>query len=198
MPLASLRRLSLADLDSATLERLIKEGEHLFVERERQLPQPPKFGASVSAFANTLGGWLLLGGDDDGTVRGYEPPGSTDLQSHLAAVLRREADPLPPFVADMHEHNGKPVGVVRIFESADSPHIVRGTGAVYLRTSKGKEPVPVDDHRVLLDLARRGEQADRDARERLVREPFASGSSPPRLRRRAKGSSGTAARPCRP
>ena len=75
-------------------------------------------------------------------------------------------DPLPPFVAEMREVDGKPIAVIRVFASADVPHIVRGTGAVYVRSSKGKEPV--DDHRTLLELARRGEEAEARARRRLV------------------------------
>jgi hypothetical protein len=76
-------------------------------------------------------------------------------------------DPLPPFVADMRELDGKPIGVMRIFESADAPHIVRGTGAIYLRSSKGKEPIAADDHALVLELARRGREAEAEARERL-------------------------------
>lgn len=166
----SLRRLALSDLDADTLERLILHGEDLFVERKLQPPAPPKFGAEVASFANTMGGWLLLGVKDDKTIdTGYVVDEHLDLQSHLAAVLRKEIDPLPPFVAEMFEHEGKPVGVMRIFESADAPHIVRGSGAVYVRSSKGKEPV--DDHRTLLAIAQKGEQAEAQARERIATLP---------------------------
>jgi hypothetical protein len=171
MELPSIRRLALADLDAEeTLTRLVKHGEDLLVERKRELPTPPKFGAAAASFANTLGGWILLGVNDDGTVHGYEKPRDLDVQSHLAAVLRRECDPLPPFVAGMSELDDKSIAVLKVFESADAPHVVRETGAVYVRTSKGKEPV--DDHRTLLDLAQRGEQAERVARARLAEEPL--------------------------
>lgn len=53
----------------------------------------------------------------------------------------------------------------RIFESADAPHIVRDAGAVYVRSAKGREPVT--DHRTLLEMARRGEEAETRARVRL-------------------------------
>jgi hypothetical protein len=167
--LAGIRRLSLADLDQPTLEDLVRHGEDLLVERKRAVPDAPKFGAAAGSFANTLGGWILLGVDDDGTVHGWEKPERLDLQSHLGELLRKEVDPLPPFVCDMREVDDKPIAVMRVFPSVDSPHIVRGTGAVYVRSSKGKEPV--DDHRTLLELARRGEDADRRARERLAELP---------------------------
>jgi predicted HTH transcriptional regulator len=85
-----------------------------------------------------LGGWILLGVDDDKTLHGYEIPERTDLQSHLGALLREQCDPLPPFVAERCEIDNKKLVVVRVFESTDAPHIVRGKGAVYLRSSKGK------------------------------------------------------------
>jgi hypothetical protein len=170
MLLPSIRRLALADLDEDTLRELVEHGEDLLVERKREPPKPPGFGAAVASFANTLGGWLLLGVADDGAIHGYEKPDQLDLQSHLAALLRKECDPLPPFVAGMFELDGKSIAVLRVFESTDAPHIVRGSGAVYVRSSKGKEPV--DDHGTLLALARRGAEAEAVARARLVGQPL--------------------------
>jgi hypothetical protein len=159
--------MTLADLDEDGLRALIGHGGDDLVERKRQPPSAPKFGAAVASFANTLGGWVLLGVDDDGTVHGWhvEPP-KTDLQSHLANVLRHEVDPLPPFVVDYQEHEGKPIAVMRVFESSDVPHVERGTGAIYVRTAAGK--VPVDSHAGVIALAQRGRDAERDARDRLL------------------------------
>jgi Putative DNA-binding domain len=162
----SIRRLSLAALDQPALEELVRHGEDLLVERKQDLPKPPRFGAAAGSLANTLGGWILLGVADDGTVRGWVKPERLDLQSHLGSVISAQVDPLPPFVAEMREVDGKPIAVIRVFASADVPHIVRGTGAVYVRSSTGKEPV--DDHRTLFELARRGEEAEARARRRLV------------------------------
>src|SRR5207248_1686077 len=91
------------------------------------------------------------------------------VQGRVDSVIGAQVDPLPPFAAEMREVDGKPIGVIRVFASADVPHIVRGAGAVYVRSSKGKEPV--DDHRTLLELARRGEEAEARARHRLVELP---------------------------
>jgi hypothetical protein len=102
-------------------------------------------------------------------VNGWAKPDRLDLQSHLGGVLRAEVDPLPPFIADSREVDHTPIVVLRVFPSVDSPHIVRGTGAVYVRSSKGKEPV--DDHRTLLELARRGEDAEARAGRRLRELP---------------------------
>src|SRR2546423_1043724 len=113
--LTSIRRLSLADLDQDSLEDLVHHGEDILVERNRELREPPRFGAAAASFANTLGGWLLLGVADKENVHGWTKPDKLDLQSHLGGVLRAQVDPLPPFVSQMREVDRKPIAVLRIF-----------------------------------------------------------------------------------
>jgi hypothetical protein len=163
--LDGLRRLALGDVDDATVRGLVAHGEHLLVERKQQPPGGTGLGEAVASFANTIGGWLLLGVADDRTIKGWQPPGRADAQAHLGELLREQVDPLPPFVAGERELDGTRVVVVRVFESADTPHIVKPTGAVYIRTSKGKEPVR--EQGLLLALAQRGEEARRRTMARL-------------------------------
>jgi hypothetical protein len=163
-----LRRLALADATEETIRRLIEHGEDLLVERKRELPEPAKFGATVASFANTIGGWILLGINDDGSIAGYQIEPALDLQSHLGHLLRNEVEPVPPFATAVHNIDGASVGVVRVFESEDSPVLVRRTGAIYVRDAGGKQPLK--DHRSLLELARRGERAREQASARLVGE----------------------------
>ena len=84
MLLPSIRRLALADVSEETLRGLVHHGESLLVERKRRPPDPPRFGAAAASFANLLGGFILLGVDDDKTVVGYEKP-----QIRLAASRTR-------------------------------------------------------------------------------------------------------------
>jgi len=168
MPETSFRRLAMADLDEVALRRLIDEGETLFVERKQAIPSE-SLGPTVASFANALGGWVLLGVADDKTIHGYMATG--DFVDHLRQTLRAELDPLPPFAAEMVEIDGKEIGVVRVFESADTPHIVIGTGSVYVREPGGKRPI--ESHGELVQLARRGEKAWEKAAHRLRTLPFA-------------------------
>jgi hypothetical protein len=73
----SLPRLTFPDLvaDRGLLKRLVYEGETLYVERKETDPQDG-LGATVASFANTLGGWLLIGVTDDRKVVGYTPRSS--------------------------------------------------------------------------------------------------------------------------
>jgi hypothetical protein len=178
IPSLSLRRLALADIDQQILEQLVAHGEDLLVECKRQLPEAGKFAATVASFANTVGGWLLLGVDDEKTPVGYRPPPRLDLQSHLGQLLRNELDPVPPFVAGVRDMGEISIGVVRVFESDEVPVVLKGSGAIYVRDGGGKRPVT--DHRTILALARRGAQAREQAQARLVNQPLVNEAlSPP-------------------
>jgi len=93
MPIEGLRRLALADLDEETLRGLIEQGEHLLVERKQEPPEESGLGEAVSSFANTIGGWLLLGIANDGSSVGWKPPGRADAQAHLGEPPSRPGRP---------------------------------------------------------------------------------------------------------
>jgi hypothetical protein len=154
--------------DPGLVQRLIAEGETLFVERKEGNPADG-LGPTVASFANMLGGWLLLGVDDDGQVVGYEPPGTVDLQDYVRDLLRTRVDPLPPFAALMVSVGEHRIGVVRVAESSDTPHIT-SEGVIYVRNPGGKQRVT--DHRDILALARRGEDARVAAEQRLYKLPM--------------------------
>jgi Putative DNA-binding domain len=178
IPSLSLRRLALADIDQQILEQLVAHGEDLLVECKRQLPETAKVAATVASFANTVGGWVLLGVDDEKKPVGYKPPPKLDLQSHLGQLLRNGLDPVPPFVAGLRDVGKVSIGVVRVFESDDVPVVLKGSGAIYVRDAGGKHPV--SDHRTILELARRGAEARERAAARLVSQPLVNDAlSPP-------------------
>jgi hypothetical protein len=168
MPMPSLRRLTLADTTDETVRRLIDHGEDLFVERKQELPSGSRFGATVASFANTLGGWILLGVADDQSLVGYPKDAVLDLQSHIGHILRDQVDPVPPFATAVREIDRVRISVVRVFESDDTPVVVRESGAIYVRDAGGKQPLR--DHSSLVELARRGERARERATARLTGE----------------------------
>jgi Putative DNA-binding domain len=149
------------------VQRLIDEGETLFVERKERDPRDG-LGATVASFANTLGGWLVIGVANDGSVVGYEPKGRADLQDYIRDVLQTQVDPVPPFAAHTVTHQGKPVGIVRVAESSDTPHVAGGV--IYQRTHGGKQRV--SEARDVIALARRGDQAHDAAERRLYALPL--------------------------
>lgn len=159
-----IQRLAAAHLTPNLYQELAAHGEDLLVERKAQIPEAEKLGAEVASMANMLGGWILLGVDDK--THALEPlqlPKGIDIQSHIGNLLRKSVDPVPPFLAEVLEVNELTVGFVRVFP-ASGPVLVTGSGAVYTRDDGGKQPV--SDHGALLELARRGREAEEAARRR--------------------------------
>lgn len=164
----SLRSLALADVKPADVKWMIEEGEAL-VELKEQIPDEG-LGPTIASFANTLGGWVVLGVDDKSRqVVGWKPKGRADDLDYLRDVLSRELDPLPPFAAKPMRVGRRRVSVIRVYESTDTPHIVRGTGSVFIRDPGAKRAI--QSHDQLIALARRGEEAADRARARLHATP---------------------------
>ena len=62
------------NLGTEELRSLVERGEGLEIEFKRGLPRRENVGRSLAAFANTRGGWFLVGVEDDGRVCGAPHP----------------------------------------------------------------------------------------------------------------------------
>jgi len=56
------------------LKKLVAQGEGITLEFKRKATHPDKIMREVAAFANTAGGFLLIGVDDDGSIPGLKYP----------------------------------------------------------------------------------------------------------------------------
>lgn len=66
---------TIADTDAVRqLRRIVLEGEGLHLEFKRKASSPDKIVRELIAFANTDGGTLLIGVDDDGNIPGIKYP----------------------------------------------------------------------------------------------------------------------------
>ncbi|MFK7925158.1 MAG: helix-turn-helix domain-containing protein [Bacteroidia bacterium] len=61
-------------MDLNALKRLVRQGEGIQLEFKRKARHPDKIAREVIAFANTEGGVLLVGVDDDQTIYGCKYP----------------------------------------------------------------------------------------------------------------------------
>jgi len=106
-------------MDYRDVNRLIEEGEGFEVEFKRKVSSPEKIARALIAFANTRGGHILFGVDDDGSVVGVESEKSE-------VDLIREAGTLFSPVIEFVPFDGKDVIVAYVEESADKPHYFTG------------------------------------------------------------------------
>jgi Putative DNA-binding domain len=163
-----LRRLQLVDLGDAELRELISAGETV-AERKASLPDEG-LGPTIAAFANSGGGWVLLGVNDDGSIAGFRVPGKAQAQDWLRDKLRNAVDPLPPFMAELRTLDGQDLVVVRVEASAQTPHLIKATGAILVREHGGRQPIASQSR--LMELCVKPKEAEQSAVEKMTGLPL--------------------------
>lgn len=138
------------------LQVLVKEGEHRTLEFKRKANHPDKIMKEVVAFANTAGGELLVGVDDDGSI-----PGVKHVEEEvyvLEHALEKYCRPQIDYTLEVIRISGLR-GVIRctILESERKPHFVIED----FKTRKGPAYIRVADRSI---------RASREVREVLRRQ----------------------------
>lgn len=127
------------------LRKLIAGGESQSLDFKQVISHPQKIAKTMVAFANTIGGQILLGVTDQKAIAGVDP----EEQEYL---LFQAADffcdpPVHLSVGRVEDEHGRVVLVVEIPESDKKPHFVVGhdtTRTAYVR---------MDDHSVMASKA---------------------------------------------
>lgn len=114
------------DLDAEGLRELIAGGEGPRLEFKRGLPRPERIARTLCAFANTKGGLLVVGVEDDGAPYGVPRPGEVVRQ--LREVGREVLEPPVGLQASTLKLADKAVVVCAIVASRKRPHAVRRAG----------------------------------------------------------------------
>jgi predicted HTH transcriptional regulator len=104
---------------------LIQEGEGFTVEFKRRISSAEKIARTLISFANTKGGTILFGVDDDGTIIGVE---SEKSEVELIEIAGRDFCD-PPIVPHLEivPFDGRDVIVCYIEESRTKPHYFLGS-----------------------------------------------------------------------
>lgn len=102
---------------------LIEEGENLTCEFKRKFSTPEKIAREMIAFANTKGGYLIIGVDDDKEIIGVDSE-KTEAELILDAAANFCEPPLNVEI-DFVEVKGKEVVVVKVSESDSKPHRIQ-------------------------------------------------------------------------
>ncbi len=156
----------------AQLKSLIIKGEGEEVDFKQTISQPYKIAKTISAFANSKGGVLLVGVKDDKTISGVDPEEEKYLLETAADFY---CDP-PIHLTYQEiedEEEGKIVLVVRIKESNDKPHYVRDKNDqlhAYIRQNDKSVPAG----KTMLDLMKKGQLAGQTSNGKMVSIPLTS------------------------
>ena len=115
---------------------LISEGEGLHIEFKRHFSSPEKIAKEMIAFANTKGGTILFGVDDDGSVFGLQSEKSELSEiEHTSQFL---CDPPIAISCDIIPWSGKKdIIAVTVLSSMDKPHTLVEYDAAGKRVMNG-------------------------------------------------------------
>ncbi len=117
---------------------------------------------SVSAFANTKGGSLFFGVDDDGNVVGLDD--SQSDAEFISQEIKAHLDPLPDFELIPHKTEDKIVIEVKISEGRQTPYYYYLDGSRIAFIRSGNESIQAVQHQ-LLSLVLKGTNSTFDAQK---------------------------------
>jgi ATP-dependent DNA helicase RecG len=127
-------------MESLDLLDIIALGETSTVQFKRILDSPDKLAAEMCAFANSEGGRILFGVEDDGSITGLKPEEVRDLNSRVANVASDKIrEPLFPS-SEVVKVEGKNILVVAVPESFSKPHFDTA-GAIWVKNMGDKRRV---------------------------------------------------------
>ena len=102
------------------IESLIAQGEHQQLDFKFEVSDSKKIARTLSAFANTDGGRLLIGVKDNGNIAGVR---SEEEFYMIEAASNMYTKPSVPFNATRWDINGKTVLEIYIAPSDKKPHM---------------------------------------------------------------------------
>jgi len=134
------------------IQDFVNEGENQLLEFKKKVANPKKIVREIVAFANTKGGRLLIGVDDDGRISGLKF--AEEEKFALEEAIFKYCKPKIEFSSEIVRLNAKKAVInYTIFESKKKPHYV-------VENKQGRAYVRVEDRSI---------QASREIREILRR-----------------------------
>lgn len=151
-----LREVELADFDRLS-ENNVSEG--VYVEFKQSFPDPHKVSKVIASFANTHGGYFVIGLAEEELTNiasgkiGVDTTEISNPKERIRDIVRDHLHPSPNFdsrVIQRHDYENYALIVVEVPESQDAPHI-HSTGKIYTRTGEGSDPISPETDRWTLD-----------------------------------------------
>lgn len=133
------------------LLRLVRGGEDTYLELKVKLSNSEKIAQEVIALANTGGGVIIFGVNDQLRVEGVDDPES--VQDELVRICREEIQPsIIPFIDRLAFDNGRRIVALDV-EGKRRPYCT-AEGRYYVRIGSEKREATREELSALLDDAR--------------------------------------------
>src|SRR5881392_3980747 len=119
------------------LMRLVRGGEDTFLELKVKLSNPERIAQEIVAMANTGGGVIVFGVNDQLRVEGIED--GENLQDELVRICREEiAPPIVPFIDRVAFDNGRRIIALDISGKRRPTGLLTGGSLSVLAPKNGK------------------------------------------------------------
>lgn len=115
---------SLSEMDYLDVKNLAQTGEGLYLEFKRTIPSAYKIAREIAAFANTKGGTLLIGVDDDKTLVGVS--GYQEEEFLLNKAATEICNPTVKISIEIVHFGDRDLLVIKVPEAAEKPIYVKG------------------------------------------------------------------------
>src|SRR5262252_3764756 len=133
------------------LMRLVRGGEDTYLELRVTLSNPERIAQGIVALANTGGGTMVFGVNDQMRVEGIDHP--EQVQDELVRICREEIiPPLIPFIDRIAFDNGRRIVALEV-EGKRRPYRTRD-GRFFIRAGEDKRETSPEELSSLLDDAR--------------------------------------------
>lgn len=175
----------LKDLTPESLDALRQTSEGWYVEYKREVPNASSIAKSISAFANTYGGWLFYGvaerSKEDAVAGEFVGIDRAEVDGNLQRIrqaIAGQVNPSPHFDTKLLWGPCEAIGLkpdhaiicIHVPWSAAAPHVHK-SGQIYRRVADGSEPKPEADRFVLDQLFRRSDDIRDQCRDWVERDP---------------------------
>lgn len=115
---------SLSEMDYLDVQNLAQTGEGTYLEFKRTIPSAFKIAREMAAFANTKGGTLLIGVDDDRSLIGVS--GYQEEEFLLRKAATELCRPKVDIVIEIVHFGERDLLVIKVPESLQKPVFVQG------------------------------------------------------------------------
>jgi hypothetical protein len=108
------------EITEEDLEHLIVTGESGTLEFKREVPTALDLAVAISAFANTNGGRILIGVDNNAEIVGCD---NSKINDRFTNILRDHCTPTPRFTVRSQVFRDKNVVIISVPEGLDKPYM---------------------------------------------------------------------------